>query len=213
MFRKGRDEVFCPNCMAFSVDFDTRDEDGIAGLEFFTVWACKECGGEVYVPQAILENYHKWNNLHARLIDARRDPSDPVGEEGEDDEVSYHVVYTEQKNRYLPVEGIYTDFEVARHVADICGGKVIDRYLDEDVEELRQGRKVFSCGTKISLPEVLFTRQLETVVERGDFWEEHLDRDKLYMYCWALDDKHAEHVALQVREEYLKSPRKWKYMD
>lgn len=211
MFRKGRDEVFCPSCMTFSVDFDTRDEDGIVGLEFFTVWVCKECGGEVYDPKGILENYHKWNRLHDKLIDARRDSSDLSVEDEE--EVSYHVVYTERKGRYLPVEGIYTDFGVARHVAEICSGTVIDRYLDEDADELKQGKKIFSCGTKISLPEVLFTRQLETIVERGGFWEEHLDRDILYMYCWALDDKHAEHVALQVREEYLKNPRKWKDMD
>jgi hypothetical protein len=208
MFRVGKDEVFCPNCLTFSVDFEEHTEDGIAGLESFTVWVCKECGSEVYDPHDILENYYKWDKLHTRLIDARRDSSDLLEEEE-----SYHVVYTEQKHRYLPVEGIYTDFEVARHVATICGGTVIDHYIDQDVEELRQGKKIFSCGTKISLPEVLFTRQLETVAERGDFWEEHLDRDILYMYCWALDDTHAEHVALQVREEYLKSPRKWKYMD
>ena len=124
-----------------------------------------------------------------------------------------HVVYTEREHRYLPVEGVYTDIGIARHVANLCSGQVITRTLDEDSEELQQGLKSFTCAVKISVPEIIFTRQLETICEGGDFWEEHLKEDKLYMYLWAKDDTDAERVALSVREEYLKNPRRYRYED
>jgi hypothetical protein len=113
------------------------------------------------------------------------------------------------KEKYLPYEGIYTDYETAKKNAKICNGIVEIVLVDRFKKFLDEGKEIFTTCVKLSTPEVIFTRAIGSIWEGGYDEEEdgvilpmesHPDDDRLYMYVWARNDEEAGMLALEGRK-------------
>jgi hypothetical protein len=107
----------------------------------------------------------------------------------------------------IEYEGIYSDFEIAVHVADRCGGKLETLNLDYNLEHLKLGKWVYNTCVKLSEPEIVFCRPVASAfMDGGEDIVGHTqhspDRDRLYMYVWAVDEDEAKQIILGERAKY-----------
>jgi hypothetical protein len=124
-----------------------------------------------------------------------------------DNSMSYFIVNPGPDCPYpIDNEGVYTDIDVAMHVAAMCGGTVSNVYVDEHIDFLKEGKWVYNSCIKLSEPEIVFCKPSKSLLDAGESLVGHTqyspDRDRLYAYVWAKNEEEAKSIMWQLRLNY-----------
>ena len=108
-------------------------------------------------------------------------------------------VLTEGNYSDYHIIGVYSTKELATEAQSLYEYAQIEEYDLDDIPEHPPGMKAWFVRMSNGELDDLYTNQVspfEETVPRENEYEYHDGETAYFVYCWAVDDKHAEKIAL-----------------